>query len=208
MLKKFRIGGVFLGLALIVSFFVVAPANAGIIRGDENEEWGLKLIRHWDYRVGNGSGVGGGGGSSTGGGGSGSNQNQNVIRANIRQNSLTLKGNERTMHQLVDGGYAISFDSLGGGDLDFLHTVSASLQFGSGESVSLDVDHGMSGSFFYFPSLDTGEGDRQLTFSFANTNNQDYRISLWEVTAIPEPTTLAILGLGLAGLGLARRRIK
>jgi len=228
MSRRFTIGSVFLGLVWVVLFLVAAPANAGIVRGDEVE--GLKPVGSWSWYYNENKGGWHGGGKPVnlpGGNGSGGSSSSYVIKAVPKQNQVTFSGNVATADRLVQGGYALSITPYedGGDPLNFLDTMSVKLFYGDVEQRSLPIVSAMGGYddgnyFYHFASLlgdvsSLGDDNWSLVFNFDNSDKQGYTFSLLDVgnpdlvpVAIPEPTTLAILGFGLAGLGLARRRMK
>ncbi|KQQ88877.1 NF038120 family PEP-CTERM protein [Massilia sp. Leaf139] len=79
---------------------------------------------------------------------------------------------------------------------------------------------GLQGGSFKFNSLSTGAfGDNAVSYvrmlGYAcdtsgncnrNANLSNFAVDNLDITVIPEPVTLALFGLGLAGLGLSRRR--
>ena len=96
----------------------------------------------------------------------------------------------------VDGANSSTRLTNGGYLLDSLLNLDLALNAGSVFDVGFNPDQ----------SCESGGSQSQSASSTTNYNNCEFYISKIEYTTVPEPTTLALLGLGVFGLSIARRR--
>ena len=213
-LQTFRLGKVFLGLAFVVALCAAVPAKAEIIRGWEatnGERAILGLIAEAqfanyggnDYRI--------------------WTSNPDVLAPilNPRPGTLTLDIELPVGGPVAGGnGYVLTLESYRIGNFkfedsefeEFFNSVMIVSDRGTWNLASTNVTT-EGDAFSIFFGADVFTDYVQFVFTVPRLNGVlatgGIMATLSEASSeIPEPATLAILGLGLAGLGLTRRRKK
>jgi len=113
------------------------------------------------------------------------------------------------------------FDALNGGNTLFstnfavgsgINVIDVSQAFAAGSTIYVQMDYrGFNGLTAHFSYIDGYAGGHSLFGSIGSMNGTyttlDHRF-IANFSAVPEPGTLALFGIGLLGMGLARRKKK